>query len=271
MKIYVSVDIEGVACISDRKEVNFDQRADFAPFGKQMTDEAVAACNGAFSAGADSVTVKDAHWTGRNMDPHAFDAPEGKSLQLIRGWSGHPFAMVQGIDESYEGAVFIGYHSAAGRQGNPLAHTISGGTFAKVLLNDTVASEFLIYAYAAASVGVPVLLVSGDRALCDSVTAISDQIEVVPVLEGFGSSCLSEPPAEATRRIREGVEKAVSSGTRESLTLPETFSVTVTFLSPPTAYAKAFYPGASLSSDTDVSFETQSYFEVLRFLWFMAQ
>ncbi len=271
MKIFISVDIEGVACISARSEIDMGQQSEFAPFGQQMTAEATAACAGAYSAGAEEVTVKDAHWTGRNMDPHAFSAPDGKSLRLIRGWSGHPFAMVQGIDETFDGAAFIGYHSAAGVGGNPLAHTISGGKFARVELNGDIASEFLIYAYAAASVGVPVVFLSGDRALCDEATRRIDGIVTVPVLEGSGASCISISPTEAVNRIQDGVENAVTARNAAPLELPPEFHVRIVFNEHPTAYAKSFYPGAALTRDTDVSFESSSYFEVLRFLWFMAQ
>jgi len=78
--------------------------------------------------------------------------------------------MVQGLDASFAGAAFVGYHSAAGSNGNPLAHTFSG-SFARVELNGVTASEFVIYAYAAASVGVPVVFLSGDKVLCEEAQA----------------------------------------------------------------------------------------------------
>ena len=65
------------------------------------------------------ILVRDAHDTGTNLDARALPA----CAELIRGWSGHPYCMVEGIDSSFDAALFIGYHSAAGRDGNPLSHT----------------------------------------------------------------------------------------------------------------------------------------------------
>ena len=85
MKVYISVDIEGVACVAAPEEVDMAQGAQYEPFRHQMPAEAMAACRGAWAAGARCVVVKDAHWTGRNLDPHAMQAQEGKErLEQIK-------------------------------------------------------------------------------------------------------------------------------------------------------------------------------------------
>ena len=86
--------------------------------------EGAAACAYAYAVGVDTIVVKDAHATASNLDAHKLTSPSGKSLQLILGWIGHPFAMVQGIDKTPDCAAFIGYHSPGGCGGNPLAHTV---------------------------------------------------------------------------------------------------------------------------------------------------
>ncbi|WP_300379781.1 M55 family metallopeptidase [Henriciella sp.] len=121
MKIYISADIEGVAGIASASEANMAMPGDYAPFRQQMAAEVMAASRGAFTAGATEILTKDAHGSGRNLVLSDFQVPEGKSFELIRGWSGHPLGMVQEIDESFSGAVFIGFHCAAGQAGNPLA------------------------------------------------------------------------------------------------------------------------------------------------------
>ena len=103
MRVFISVDIEGVAGISHWDETA-RSHADYGPFQQQMTDEAVAACQGALDAGASAVTVKDAHGSGRNLLGSSLPRP----VELISGWSGHPFSMVQGLDESYDAVAFIG-------------------------------------------------------------------------------------------------------------------------------------------------------------------
>ena len=269
MKLFISADMEGVACVSDRDEVNKATAAEYQPARAQMTAEVAAACEGGFAAGAGEIVVKDAHWTGRNLDAHRLAAPEGRSLRLVRGWSGHPFSMVQELDASFDALAFVGYHSPAGRGGNPLAHTISSRLFARLELNGVVASEFLIFSYAAALVDVPVAFLAGDRALCDDATAVVDGIVTVPTLEGRGPSIVSLTPAESVRQIRDGVQRAVAGKVGCVLPLPKEFHIRITFTSGAEAFRRSFYPGAILASDTDVTFETRDYFEVLRLLAFM--
>lgn len=270
-RIYISADIEGVACISAPTEVDMAKQAEYAPFREQMTAEVAAACAGAFAAGAEAVFVKDAHWTGRNIDPHRLAAPPGKTLRLIRGWSGHPFAMVQGIDAGFRAAAFVGYHSAAGRAGNPLAHTVSGRMFTRVELNGAVAAEFHLYALAAASVGVPVVFLSGDRAQCDEAESMIEGIATVATLEGEGASVTSRLPGEATALIEQGLRKVLEGPLPRAPTMPSDFHFRLCFARPADAYAKSFFPGVRLVSDTEIVLETRRYFDVLTFLWFAAQ
>lgn len=270
MKIFISADIEGAACICAPAEADMGQQPEYAPFRDQMTAEVAAACAGAYAAGADHVVVKDAHWTGRNIDPHKLAAPEGKALQLIRGWSGHPFSMVQGLDASFAGAAFVGYHSAAGSGGNPLAHTFSG-MFARIELNGAVASEFVIYAYAAATVGVPVVFLSGDKVLCGEAQALVDGIVTVSTLEGFGPSVVSILPGEALRLIESGMRRAASARAARALPMPRDFAFKLSFNKARDAYERSFYPGAKQVSDTELLLETKNYLEVLTFLQYMAK
>ena len=265
MKIYISADIEGVACISAPSECDMSS-PDYAPFRQQMTAEVGAACEAAFAADAQHVVVKDAHWTGRNLDPHQLNAPEGRQLQLIRGWSGHPFSMVQGIDSSFDRALFIGYHSAASRGGNPLAHTVSGRLFSCIELNGQVASEFLLFALAAASVQVPVSFLSGDRAQCEEAAQLIDGIVTVATLEGHGPSVLSILPQEAVKRIREGVQRSLSGKPAALLPMPKEFSFKLGFARAAEAYSRSFIPGVRQVSDTELLLETRNYFDVLTVL-----
>lgn len=42
-------------------------------------------------------------------------------VELIRSYTYAPDVMVEGIDESFDAAFYVGYHSAAGCEGNNLA------------------------------------------------------------------------------------------------------------------------------------------------------
>ncbi|HWQ07613.1 MAG TPA: M55 family metallopeptidase, partial [Holophaga sp.] len=202
-KVFISADIEGVCGIADWKETDLAD-AQSAYFRAQMTREVKAACEGALQAGATEVFVKDAHGSGRNIDPSAL--PE--SIRVLRAWTRDPMVMMAGLDGTFDAAVFIGYHSGAGSNGNPLAHTMNGENI-RVLVNGEEASECLINAYTAASVGVPLVAVSGDLALCERVAGLNPAIRTVAVNEGLGSASISIHPRVAETRIREAVADAL--------------------------------------------------------------
>ena len=131
MKVYISVDIEGIAGIAHDDETS-KSHADYPEFREEMTREALAACEGAMAAGAREIFVKDAHGSGRNILVERL--PE--CARIVRGWSGHPLSMVQELDASFDAILFIGYHSRAGAETNPLARTLSSEV-ASIKLNGT--------------------------------------------------------------------------------------------------------------------------------------
>ncbi len=264
MKIYISADIEGVTGVThwDETELN---KPDHAFALEQMTAEVIAACEGALSAGAGEIWVKDAHDTGRNLI--ASKLP--REARLIRAWSGHPYMMVQELDGTFDGVVMIGYHSRAGADANPLSHTMTG-SLAGVWINDRPASEFLINTYTAASLKVPVVFVSGDQGLCDEIGAFAPDIRTVAVKVGVGRSTISIQPALAASRIKEGVAKAVQAKPAiKPVGLPAHFKVEIRYKDHFQAFRNAFYPGASLTDPQTLHFETDHYFDVLRLFLFV--
>ena len=169
MRVFISADIEGTAFTTIWSETEYRDGL-YPAAAKEMTAEVRAACEGAIAAGADYILVKDAHGHGINIDPTALP----RCVELERGWSGSPMAMVDGVDESFDAAMFIGYHSPAGERGNPLSHTYSKKT-TRVLLNGVPCSEFLLYSFACVSRGVPCVLLFGrPRALRRELRASSE-------------------------------------------------------------------------------------------------
>jgi len=264
MKIYISADIEGVAGLVHFDEATADKSV-FEPFRAQMTREVAAACEGAAAAGADEIWVKDAHDTARNLI--AEELPDG--VRLIRGWSGDPYSMMQEIDASFDAAMMIGYHAGAGSDASPLAHTYSG-RITGFRLNGRPASEYRVNVYAAASVGVPVVLISGDEGVCADAASLQPHIEAVPVKHGVGASVVSLHPRLAVARIREAAERALRGDPiRCAIPLPERFEIELTYRHHEPAYRASFYPGARSLDPMTVAFESADYFEVLRFLLFV--
>jgi len=264
MKIYISADIEGVTGIAHWDEAE-KSKSDYQKFAKQMTNEVKAACEGAINVGADEIWIKDAHDSGRNII--AVDLPE--IIRLIRGWSNHPYKMVQELDESFDALLMIGYHSFGGSSSNPLSHTISSSTFNYIKLNGEFASEFLICSYIAAMVDVPVVLVSGDEGICKEANTLNQNIKTIAVNKGVGNSVISIHPQLAIKQIKEGIESILKEDINKcKIKLPHHFKVELSYTNHWRAYKASFYPGMKQLSSTNVEFETNNYFEVLRMLLF---
>lgn len=264
MKVFISVDMEGITGTTLWDECNLNHST-YGRHVEQMTKEVLAACDGAIAAGATEIVIKDAHNSATNIDLNQL--PE--IAKIIRGWSGHPNAMVDGIDASFDAAMFVGYHSAAGIPGNPLSHTMTGNPW-KIKINGKLASEFMIYSYAAAHVGVPTVFLSGDRMLCEAAAEQHPNIKTVAVKDGFGGTTINYAPKHTRMQIREVSEHALKSISADSkITLPEHFEVEVTYKEHTFAARKGFYPGAIMVDAHTLRFETNDYFEVLRFFAFV--
>lgn len=229
MKVFISADIEGTAVTATREGCRPGE-FEYERSRKEMTAEVVAAAEGARAAGAELVVVKDAHGPGLNILPE--ELPE--YVQLIRSWSGSPEMMVEGLDSSFDAAFFVGYHNAAGEGGNALSHTINGGVVHRITVNGQPASEFLIYSWMAAWYGVPSVLLTGDKTLCE---------------------------VGAERAVKQDLSAA-------RITLPEHFRVELTYKSHRDAYTKGFYPGAERVDAMTLAYETGDWYEANRFLLF---
>lgn len=265
MKVFLSADMEGTCGIVAWPETERSTPMDYAPLQKQMTREVSAACRGALCAGAEEVLVKDAHDSGRNL----LYAELPRGVRIHRAWSGDPLSMMSGLDRDEYGAVFFtGYHSWASCPGNALSHTMNLRN-SRVILNGVLCSEFLLNAYTAGYYGVPVALITGDRALCDFARQLIPAITAVPVNEGCGGSVTCLHPDEAVERIEAAAAQAVQSAARCTVPLPEHFHMEVEFIKHQMAYSKSFYPNATLKDGKFVCFDSDDWYEMLRFCHFV--
>jgi D-amino peptidase len=264
MKVYISVDIEGVAGITHWDEAE-KGHPDYTEFREIMTREAISAIDGARAAGATDIWVKDAHDSGRNLITTMLPS----DVTLVRDWSGHPYSMIQEIDESFSALVMIGYHAAVGSEANSLAHSLNTRT-QMIRLNGEPASEFRLFALAAANLGVPTVFVSGDLGLMQEVEGANAKIERLAVKRGQGQSTISMTPGAAQAAIRVGVEKALRGDPETCLLkLPEHFVMDITYGNPVLAYEKSFYPGCDHVGDRTNRFEADTIFDILRALRFI--
>lgn len=264
MKVFMSADIEGITGTTHWDETE-KKHPDYAEFQQQMTAEVSAACEGCIEAGAEEVWVKDAHDSARNIV--AARLPD--QTRLLRGWSGHPYLMMEGLDGSFAAAMMVGYHSRAGSNASPLAHTMSGSDV-YVKINDRFASEFLLNVYTAALSGVPVVFVSGDAGLCEEARELIPAITSVAVKQGSGEATNNLHPRVAVEKIKAGAAQALAGDVaRCRVELPKSFAVEIRYKNHTRAYAKSFFPGAFLKDPFTIGFESRNYFEVLRLMAFV--
>lgn len=268
MKLFISADIEGTAGIDSWDETSLGEKK-YDWFASQMTAEVAAACRAAQKNGYD-VTVKDAHDSARNIDPSGL--PE--NAELLRGWVGDLYCMMSGIDrEPHDFAAFTGYHSDAMSDGNPLSHTMHRSV-QKVRINGEYASEFTINAYMAGHLGIPVIFLSGDAALCESAKKFIPGIHTVASKTGIGGGVISKHPSVVCHEIEREFDAAVKfastpEGKRAcTVKMPERFKLEVEYKEWGTAYKYSFYPGAHLADTKTVVFEADDYIDVMRFMHF---
>jgi D-amino peptidase len=205
LKVFISVDMEGISGI-----VHGDQTtpgtAEYAAGRKWMAQDVNAAVEGALEAGATEVVVNDSHGSMRNIDP---DDLHPRAI-LIRG-SPKPLSMMQGIDASFAACLLIGYHAKAGTEDAILDHTISSSVVRAVRVNGAELPELGLNAAIAGYYGVPVVLVSGDAAVCRQAgEVLGKDVVTVAVKEAYGRLAAKlVPMGEARRMIRAGVKDAL--------------------------------------------------------------
>ena len=265
-RIFISADIEGTCGIAHWDETKLGKE-DYEPFRRQMTREVAAACAGATAAGSDGVYVKDAHDSARNLLPA--ELPE--DIQIFRGWGSDIHSMMSGLDASFAGVLFTGYHSSSNTDFIPLAHTMNLQN-CSVRINGIQASEMVINSFVAAYYDVPVLMIAGDLGVCEAAKRLMPNVYTVPVQSGRGNGTVSIHPNEAVRRIRETAEKAVRDGLAHpekfKLDLPNKFDVEVEFVQHTKARRASFYPGVRQTGPRTVLLSSDAYYEVLRFFMF---
>ncbi len=264
MKLFISADIEGTCGITNWEETHAGGRL-YDYFTAQMTREVEAAIEGALAAGYES-TVKDAHNGARNIDPRGLD----KTARLIRGWERDVWCMMDGLNrDKYDAVAFTGYHGDSLSEGNPLSHTMDT-IYHRVTLNGMRASEFVINAYMAAYLGLPIVFLSGDAAICEDAKALVPGITTVASKVGMGSATMSRHPDLVCEEIRTAMETALSDPDKSAcrLSLPDHFVLDVEYADWNTAHRNSVYPGAVSLDAKTVRFESDDYYEVMRFMHF---
>jgi D-amino peptidase len=246
MRVYISVDMEGLAGINhpdptDPTNVRYPTSVDL------MVGETNAAIEGALAAGATDIFVNDSHWNMYNLLPADLH-PAARVLQGEKPWSmvagGQPAA--DGAP-SFDVAIFVGYHARAGHASGTIAHTYSGQP-TETRLDGRPTGEYGLNALVLGAWGIPVGMVAGDDVLAEEVADWLPWTErVVVKVTGGGHSAASVHPTVARDRVRAGSETAVrraAAGELELLRVGPPVVIEVDYPKGVVADFAALVPGA---------------------------
>jgi D-amino peptidase len=228
-----------------------------------MTAEANAAIDGALDAGATHILVNDSHGSHRNLLIDELHAPAELISNSIK-----PMGMMAGLDASYAAVIFIGYHAKAGSADGVLAHTGNGSTISDLRINGRSVGEGGMNIHAAGTLGIPVVLISGDQAAIAEVRELVPDIEGVQVKEAIGTAAArSLRPEDAVRLIREGTARAISRR-GEIKPVPASLPVRfeVSFTDPSLALMAEQIPTVERTGSHTIAFVADDYLEGYRFV-----
>jgi len=191
LKIYISADMEGVVGAVTGEQLS-PGGFEYEKFREYMTAEVNAAIDAARAAGATEFLISDSHGNGQNLLIERL--PD--DVMVIRSWP-RDLSMMAGIDESFDGVIFLGYHASTGNTRGVRAHTNSSASITGLRLNGIEMTEGSLNAAIAGHFGVPVIMVSGDDvAVAENQVLIGDiEGAVVKWAMGFHSARTLTPEA----------------------------------------------------------------------------
>jgi D-amino peptidase len=196
LKVHISVDMEGIAGVVTGDQLG-PSGFEYGRFREFMTREALAAVTAAREAGATEIVVADSHGNGENLLIDQFPA----DVRIVRSWP-RRLSMMAGIDNSFDAAIFIGYHASTTNPTGVRAHTNSSATLTRVALNGVDMTEGAWNAAIAGHFNVPVVMISGDDAAVAEVRKVIGPIEAAETKRSLGfHSALTLTPQAAVDLI----------------------------------------------------------------------
>ncbi len=263
LKVYISVDMEGITGLVERDQVTRGD-IDYRMGRRLMTQETNAAVQGAIDAGATYVLVNDSHGSMLNILIDELHP----AAHLITGHT-KQFSMMEGIDEIFDAAVFIGYHARPGTTGGILDHTYSSATVFSIKINGIEMPELGINAWLAGHYGVPVVFVSGDKTTCEQTAEIlGNQVMTLAVKEGVGRSAAKNLPLETAHRlIREKTKEAVEKrGGVQPYTLSMPYEFEIVFLKSENADNPSLIPGVERIDGRTIRYKSDNAPEAFKLM-----
>lgn len=265
LKIYISADMEGVAGAVTEAQLG-PGGFEYERFREFMTAEVNAAIDAARAAGATEILVSDSHGNGQNLLIERMP----NDVMIVRSWP-RELSMMEGIDETFDGVIFIGYHASTANTRGVRAHTMSSANVTDLRLNGKSMSEGSMNAAIAGQFGVPVIMISGDDVAVAETQVIVGDMEgaVVKWARGFHSAKTLTPEA-AQEVIRTRTASAVSRIDEfEPYVLETPIEVELTLKHYQPVELLAYLPNVERVNSHTIRFTAEDMTEVSKFLTFV--
>lgn len=266
MKVFISVDMEGISGIVSRQETLPAGRF-YREARRWMTWDTNAAIEGALAGGATEIVVTDPHHQLNILWPELHPKAQLVRRDLIAHC---PLYTLEGLDSTFQVVLLVGQHARNGHARGILSHTITR-PFYSVRINGRPVDEVQLAAAMAGYLGVPVGLVTGDDVICEETKAWLPQAETAVVkyaIDTYMGVCL--PKEEAHARIREAAQRAVEkAATLKPFTFASPTVLEVDLLSPSAAGRLTLLPGVERVGGATVRYVSENFEHVWRTLWAM--
>jgi D-amino peptidase len=263
MKIFISADIEGVTGVATN--VQLKKNDEYQRFRRLMTQDVNAAIEGAFQGGATEVVVADGHG---NMSNILIEELDERAL-LVSG-SNRVMCQLEGLDESFDGIMFVGHHGReGGSERTTISHTLAGICVSEMRINGNPVGETEMNAGVAGAFGVPAILITGDDAYVNEVKETLPDVESAVVKYGidrFAAMLLS--PKKTKEMIQSKAKHAVEKVRIIKPYIvegPITFEID--FKGPNQALMTTTIPNVELVGPSTIRFTCDDYITAYKMMW----
>jgi D-amino peptidase len=263
-KVFISVDMEGISGISGSDQLSATG-AEYNRSRTLMADDVNAAIRGARAGGATTIVVNDSHGSMRNLRLEDLDPAASLISHNFKR-----YGMVEGLDETFDAAIFVGYHAKAGSPTGLFAHTGSG-VVADVRVNGRSVGEGGLNTLVAMWYGVPVVLVTGDDVAVKQVAEVATAARTVAVKRAINARAAElKPLAQVHREIEAAAHDAVAAAARTKPVRTPLYKVEVQLHDLLIPEAAEVLPGMSRPAPDTIAFETDSMpkaYALIRFMY----
>jgi D-amino peptidase len=260
MKVYISVDLEGIHGIASRDELD-SSSSKYERAVRLMEKEISFVVKELFKNGAKEILVNDSHNTMDNIRIENLPS----NVELISGYI-KPLSMMEGIQRGFDLALFIGYHASAGTAGAQFAHTYSSKIINKISINSRKASEAYINGLIASYFKVPVGIISGDKILYETEKDIFKRTEFVITKEGISFNSALLYPEEKIFEDYSNKIKKVLNNIPEPLTIPEKYKVEIQLKDIQMIDKVSILPFVKRGKENLIFFETEDTIEMFKMI-----